>query len=292
MPRKKPQANWPGLQEKGKAASPHPEVRPPAVDGIFYPQEKRPLIDLIDRLVARETRMQERVVAVVVPHGAYLASGKVAGSVFSRIAPFPAAVIVGPNHARMGKPFSLCSKGEWETPLGSLPVNEELARTILAQVPEMEEDPASHRDEHAVEVQLPFLKRLKKVTSFVPVAVASGDVRLLRQMAQGLARAVTEGGSWPLLIATTHLTSYESRESVQEKDAVLLQQIVALDGEGLLKTTEETSSSMCAAAATALVLFTAKALGASQGRVAAYQAGEDQPRSQFPVVGYPGIFLQ
>lgn len=266
-------------------------IRPPAVAGVFYPERAQSLGDLVDRLVGPH-RNRHRVVAAVVPHGGYLSSGTVAAEIYGRIDVPPVAVIVGPDHAGTGKPWSIVKKGSWETPLGCLPVDEKLAQSILRGAPDLQSDPHAHRDEHAVELQLPFLQRAGKIRSFVPMAVAGGDAAAAQQLGAGIAQAIRGFESGVLLIASAHMSNYEPKERSQAQDPGTIQRIVHLDEMGLLKRVEERSLSMCGAFATAVCLSAAKQLGASNGFLVAYSTGEDFFGEESPVSGYAGILIQ
>ena len=89
--------------------------------------------------------------------GICLDSGHVAGAVFARLEIPERCVVLCPNHTGMGRALAILSEGAWETPLGEVPVDEELAGALKRQFPALHEDAAAHRAEHAIEVELPFL---------------------------------------------------------------------------------------------------------------------------------------
>ncbi len=105
-------------------------VRNPAVAGRFYPGSKEELEALVASLLDKNAARQEAIGAVV-PHAGYVFSGKVAATTISRIEIKDTAIIIGPNHTGMGKPFAIMTEGNWKTPLGETAINSELARRIL-----------------------------------------------------------------------------------------------------------------------------------------------------------------
>lgn len=240
--------------------------------GIFYPERKEPLRELLDHLVPPSPE-KKKAIAVVVPHGSLFSSGAVAAAVYGSLQPFDTAVILGPNHSRLGERLSLAADGEWLTPLGRVPVDRELARLLLKTVPDLKKDAKAHQHEHAAELQLPFLQRLWKIRGFVPLAFSGMDAETARQAGCGVARALQKSGREALLIATAHLTRYEPRERAGRLDRQLIERITALDGEGLMRQVAESGGSMCGAPAVAAMIAAAKELGASRVSLVKYEAG-------------------
>ncbi len=58
--------------------------RSPAVSGSFYPGSKNELIEVLKTLVDEKSGRQN-VLGAISPHAGYVYSGRVMGSVFSRI---------------------------------------------------------------------------------------------------------------------------------------------------------------------------------------------------------------
>lgn len=251
--------------------------------GTFYPETKQALAEMLDHWVSAG-RKKERAVAVVVPHGSYFSCGRVLAEVYGRLALPHAAIIVGPNHSGIGERLSISSDADWETPLGPVPVDQELARALLKSVPGLKRDAQAHQYEHAAEVQLPFLKRWGKVRGFVPVAMGGVDLETAQAVGQGLAEAIRRTGRETLLIASSDLTRYEPREQIESRDRPLIERILALDEDGLMEETMQRDSSLCGAPAIAAVLAAAKGLGASRASLVKYEIGA--------AVGYAGMLVQ
>ena len=266
-------------------------IRQPVVAGVFYPEAKQPLGDLINQ-VLDPRRKKERVLAVIVPHGGMIDSGVVAGRVYSCIVWPRRAVVMGPTHTGREKRFNLMRKGSWETPLGRLQVDEELAEAISDQIPQMQEDLKAHEQEHAIEVQVPFLQKAGKMKSFVPILFEPADPATAQQIGRGIAKAVRQMKEEVLLIATTDLTRYQSKEIAAGNDRHAIDQILALDERRLLEAVEEHSLSMCGATPTAVALSAAKNLEGSKGTLVDYRTsgvGGDEADS---VIGFAGIIIQ
>lgn len=279
--------SWPKSPERSKAESP----RRPVAAGIFYPEEKRSLTDLIDRVCLRHAE-KCKAVAVVVPHGGLLDSGAVAGAVYAQVRFPEVAVVIGPSHAGTGRVSGLMARGAWETPLGRLPVDEELAKMILVAAPDLEENSRPHQEEHSIEVQLPFLQYLGKIRAFVPILLSEIEPPAIQRIGRGLAQAVGQRGGEVLLVASTDLTRHEPFAAAQAKDRLALDRILALDEEGLGRVVEERSISMCGAATAAVSIAAAKGIGISGAVLVKYQTSAECTAEKESVVGYAGILLR
>ena len=136
-------------------------VRRPVVAGQFYPAQASQLSEMISGMVD-ETTEKEEVIGLVSPHAGYPYSGPVAAAAISRVKFKDTFVILGPNHTGMGKTLSIMTGGSWETPLGSIDIDAELAGQILATSKYLEDDDKAHQYEHSIEVQIPLLQYFKK----------------------------------------------------------------------------------------------------------------------------------
>lgn len=268
-------------------------LRDPVVAGVFYPAQKGLLADIVDRS-CRKPAVKEDLLAVVAPHGGYLSSAAVAGAAYSCSGPCSAAVIVGPKHTKVGSPFALVTEGVWKTPFGQLRVHQELAEVLLEEADGfLEKDAAAHREDHSIELQLPFLQRMVKIRRFVPVLLSEEENPSYREIGQAIARALKRGREKGkvLLVATCDLTRYEPQEIACRKDRLVIQSILGLNDSGLVETAGHHSVSMCGAYSVATVLAAAKALGASAARLVSYKTSGDATGEYESVVGYAGITI-
>ena len=161
-------------------------VRQPAVAGRFYPANAQHLRAEVETYTTAPagapSEPKIRTLGCVVPHAGYMYSGHVAGAVYRRLEMPRSMVILCPNHTGQGEPLAILSEGAWRTPLGNVPVNEEVADRLKSRMPLLSEDQAAHRYEHALEVQLPFLQVLAPGFQFVPIAVGTSNFEALSEI--------------------------------------------------------------------------------------------------------------
>src|SRR3989442_4035562 len=131
-----------------------------------------------------------RLVGLVVPHAGYVYSGPVAAHSYAALAAdgWPASfVILGPNHHGQGAPLALTSH-DWQTPIGVAAIDKDLHDSLSK--PPLEEDILAHRDEHSIEVQLPFLQHLSEGVRFVPICMAFQEYEVASEVGELMARTV------------------------------------------------------------------------------------------------------
>jgi AmmeMemoRadiSam system protein B len=269
-------------------------VRVPAVAGQFYSGEAKQLEKSVRSYLEPQGEAPQGALGAIVPHAGYIYSGPVAGAVYARLQIPPVAIILCPNHTGLGAPAALDPSESWRTPLGDVPLDRGLARRLLELAPDVEEDGSAHRREHSLEVQLPFLQVLRPEIRFVPVCIGSPDLALCRQVGEAVSVLLAEStdAERPLVLASSDMNHYESREVGRRKNALALERIEALDPEGLFATVLSQSISMCGFLPATALLFAARAAKASGARIVAQRDSGDETGDTSSVVGYAGVIVQ
>jgi len=204
-------------------------------------------------------------------------------------------VILAPNHsgvceAKSG--ISLWESGAFRTPLGDVPVDAEAARALREISKDfVEVDHDAHHSEHAIEVVLPFLQMLRDDVRIVPLVIAFDHWRPARVLGEMLTRMTKAAGEPVLLLASSDLNHYEPARVSEQKDAMALEPIRALDGEELLARCKRERITMCGRAPAAVVLCAARDLGATRAEVVDYRHSGWVSGDKTQVVGYAGVVI-
>lgn len=251
------------------------DVRSAAVAGRFYPRkpaELRELVkDLLDGAEKKGPTMDVR--AAMVPHAGLKYSGACAAHVFKQVTIPEQVIIIGPNHfGALGSAAraSVWQHGAFATPIGSLPIEKDLADELVRTCALVGHDPVAHEREHSIEVQLPFLLTLKPEAKILPILLAWDDWARCRELAGALAQLMAKRPD-VLLLASSDMTHYESAKSARRKDEIALEAIERLDGRGLLVACRRKKITMCGRAAVATVMETIKQLGGRAATVIDYR---------------------
>lgn len=275
---------------------------------MFYPSNPRELESTIDQCF-RNTRFgpgmpppsftKRRIYGMVTPHAGYTYSGAVAANGFYEISPldFDAVVMVGPNHYGIGSGVAAMRSGAWETPLGLVDVNDELAGGIAEGSGLVDFDDFAHSRDHCLEVQLPFLQYIKKKKLFtiVPIVLMMQDIDTAFDVGKAIAGAVEDRDSnnnndnKTILVASSDLTHYEPNEAAHRKDGELINAMLGLDVNKFYAVLERMDVSACGYGAIASIMVAAKSLGATRGELLKYATSGDVTGDKSAVVGYSSV---
>lgn len=266
-------------------------IRQSAVAGSFYAGTCDRLRLQIEDLVPKGV-IPEKAVGAVVPHAGYMYSGRVAAAVYARVE-FPETfVILGPNHTGLGAGAAIMTYGQWETPLGRVQIDHELGKAILANSSVLEEDHLGHLREHSIEVQLPFLQWTGRSFSFVPICLFSHEYAACKEVGQAIAKSVRQSGKQVLIVASTDMSHFVSRDEAAVKDRKAIDAILALDPDELHRVVRREGISMCGFHPTTAMLMAAKALGATRADLVTYMDSGEVTRDLDEVVAYAGLLVR
>lgn len=265
-------------------------IREPAVAGSFYPGDPLALKQAL-KLLIPESLGNTSALAVVSPHAGYVYSGAVAGETFAEIKIPQDIVLIGPNHHGHGAPLALMDSGFWATPLGEVPINRELSAALLKASPLISSDKFAHKFEHSLEVQIPFIQYLRPDVTITPLVVSHVSLAVCQETGEALAQAIKQYDRQVLIVASSDMTHYETRESASRKDQSAMTRILALDPVGLYYTVLDKKISMCGFIPTTIMLFAARKLGASLARLVRYADSGQVNGDATKVVGYAGFVI-
>lgn len=259
-------------------------VRQPAVAGSFYPGSKSALKKEIMRMIPSSGR-KEKVTGLISPHAGYVYSGGCAGKGFSRVEVPGTVIILGVNHRGVGHAFAVDGNDYWNTPLGDIAVEGELADSLVKGSEVFKIDSRAGAVEHSLEVQVPFIQYLNPDAKILPITVSSWDLDRLMVGGKEIARLI-RGRDDVLMVASTDMSHYIDAESARVRDQKAIDAILAMDPEGLFHTVVEEDISMCGMGPTVMMLTAAGELGAKSSEVIQYTNSGEVSGDYYQVVGY------
>lgn len=264
-------------------------IRRPAVAGTWYPGDRASLVSEVEGYLAdvAPSELPGRLVALISPHAGLRYSGPVAAHAYARLRGRRdlTVVIVGPSHRAHFEGVSVYARGAFGTPRGEIPIDEDLAKALLAADDVMLDEPSPHRDEHSLEMQLPFLQHLVPGLRIVPLLMGSQDRAEVEALARALGRALHERDA--LLVASSDLSHYHPATVANELDAKVVGDVARLDPEALMARLESFHGHACGGGPMVAVLRAARARGATVATVLRYaDSGDAGDGDKRRVVGY------
>jgi len=278
-------------------------IRKPAVAGLFYdsnPDDLKKTIEwcfnhklgpgkIPELGISHNDDLNDNIYGAVVPHAGYSYSGPVAAHAYSEIVEngFPETfIILCPNHTGLGTGISIFKEGVWNTPLGNVEIDEELAEEMIINSDSIDFDTSAHIKEHSCEVHLPFLQYFSNDFKIVPVVMWMQDMKSGLDIANSIVESAKKLGRSILVIASTDLTHYESKQIAEKKDKLILDAISNMDEYSLLRTVENFGITMCGYGPTIAAIKASKSLGAKKGKILKYATSGDISGDLSSVVGY------
>ena len=269
--------------------------REPAFAGQFYSLDKKDLEKELKNAFSlcgepAKSKNKNSILAAVCPHAGYMYSGSTAAYSYKALKEDgnqKTFVIIGPNHGSVGPAISIYPSGGWETPLGSVEIDAELAGKIADERFKLDE--SAHIYEHSVEVQLPFLQHLFKDFKIVPICVMDQRLSLMKELGEKLAKVLGDG---QVLIASTDFSHYIPNEEAYARDFKAIEAIKSLDEDRLMEEIKKNDISMCGYGGVAAAIVCARARGAVSGELLKYMTSGDVTGDKSSVVGYGSLILK
>lgn len=288
-------------------------VRKAAVAGQFYGGTRAECLEEINECLPKGTvkpvegELPSPIVGAVVPHAGWMFSGNLAAMAFAAVkqvnGQVDTFVIFGAAHLYSESGEAVFNSGQWETPLGPVGIDEDLANAIVKLGAKA--NTAAHKGEHSIEVQVPFIQYLFPNALIVPVIAATADFNSsfgtrVGQLIQGQSKKV-------VCVASTDLTHYGPRYGFYPEgpgqsgvrwardvnDKQIIDLALGMETEELFDTAMEKGSA-CGPAATATVVAAAKAMGRKRGVLLGHTTSSDVMYERFQQfseesVGYASI---
>jgi len=275
-------------------------VRPPAVAGLFYPADPNILNRQIDELLQRaasnasvshllrgeDRKVRRRIRAIISPHAGYMYSGLTAAHGYRLLQgqEFDTAIIVSPSHREYFDGISIYGGQAYRVPSGDVPIDTELREMLIRDDAIITLSDVGHRQEHAVEVQIPFLQKVLPGCKIVPIIMGDQRRDYCYHLGKKLAKVAKDKNV--LLIASTDLSHYYPYDTAQMLDRIIIDEVERLDYEQLMTDLETERAEACGGGPTVAVLLAVCELGANKAYILHACNSGDVTGDRRGVVGY------
>lgn len=206
-------------------------IRPPAVAGVFYPEDTDQLQDQVNHYLYEEESVGLQVPkAIIVPHAGYIYSGSIAASAYRNILQYRhvirKVILLGPAHHVSVKGLAVPTVDQFQTPLGEIKLDTKTIATLVNDFPQMTFSDDAHADEHSLETQLPFLQSTLASFRLIPILVGeSNEIEVAEVLGE------LWGGEECLVVISSDLSHFLTAKNARELDLNTAQSIEALRGD-------------------------------------------------------------
>ncbi len=267
-------------------------IRKAAHAGSFYPASPTDLCQMIQNFCDKahiETSVTHPI-GLVVPHAGYVFSGQTAAYAYKQLQDkgYERIVVIAPSHRCAFPGVSIYDGEAYETPLGTVPIDQETVSALRQTSSLFGFHSRTHKDEHSLEVQLPFLQMILDKFLLVPIVLADQSLANCRDVAATLVKVLSASNmKRTVVVASSDLYHGESYDECKARDAQLATALEKFDVNVFMEEIEQEKYMACGAGPMAVTMLTAKALGATNikilHRINSYDAN---PVNDSYVVGY------
>lgn len=145
----------------------------------------------------------------LVPHAGWVYSGRLGAMTFKALAgrrDVGTVVLFGAVHRSGVRAGEVYDSGVWQSPLGEVAIDEELAAAVLAADDSLRANPWAHSQEHSIEVQIPLLQVACPGAKILPIAVPPADLAV--RVGQAVGRVIAERFPRAVVVGSTDLTHH------------------------------------------------------------------------------------
>jgi hypothetical protein len=269
-------------------------LRKPVFAGSFYPAEKAVLEKVIDTYLkdpqSKGAAITPSLFGVMVPHAGYEYSGKVAAFAYNQIKGrhYKTVIILGPSHRVAFKGISIYPSGVWETPLGKIPINTEMAQKLMEKCKFIKAFAPAFEQEHSLEVQLPFLQKTLKDFKIVPLVMGdleAGDYKIL---SDALSALLQQNENKLLIVASSDMSHYHPYDNALQMDRSTLKEIGNLNTDALIEGLIKGNYELCGSQTVIVMMMVAQKLG-GEAKILRYANSGDVTADKSRVVGYGSV---
>ena len=270
-------------------------IRPPVVAGSFYPGNAGELRAYINDAFkkAPDVEIDGRIIGVISPHAGYIYSGQVAADMYKLLAgkKFDVVCIVAPSHQEGFRGVSIYSGDGYQTPLGVLKVDKELAKKLTKASPIIKSSISGHGAEHSLEVQLPFLQMAIGNFKLLPLVMGDQNFNTCTSLGKALAEVLKNENA--LIIASSDLSHFHKYDDAVELDNNLIRAVKYYDYLLLSRSLAAGKCEACGGGPVIAVMIAAQTLGVNKAQIIKYANSGDVTRDKSSVVGYmSGVLIK
>jgi len=263
------------------------QVRKPAVAGYFYPADPSKLKDEVNLLlqITASENIPEKLFGIVCPHAGYTYSGKTAAYGYNLLNKnkIKTVVILSPSHREYFPGVSVYDGDAYQTPLGTVPVNKKITDLLVQKSKTIFKGAEGHKQEHAIEVQIPFLQLVLDDFEIVPIVMGDQGKLYIDELTDKLTETVDNE---TIVVSSSDLSHYYSGDIASQMDSIVERDINNFNYSELQENFERGRCEACGAGTIIALMKSADNRKFNKSRVLDRCDSGDITGDKHEVVGY------
>lgn len=285
--------------------------------GKFYEIEKKSLKKQIEACfkhklgASKINKSSDKIYSIIVPHAGYIYSGPCASHAYAELMSLDKKekkdttfIILGTDHSGSGSDFSV-SLENFSTPLGIAENNQEFSHELLKNAI-IKQDEFAHKDEHSIEVQIPFLQYCIKKFKIVPILCSTHDYKKIQEFSRILSDTIKkqkQKNQQFIIIASSDLTHYgpsygfvpfpvnpETKKRLYALDNSIITHIIEMNPKSFYE--KALQSTVCGVIPITVAIISSKLLGSKTCQLLKYYTSGDLFDNYIDSVGYASIVMK
>jgi MEMO1 family protein len=263
------------------------QLRQPYAAGYFYPADKYKLKEQIDWLlkIGHKETSYNNISGLIAPHAGYIYSGRTAAFAYNTIKDrnYKSIIIISPSHKEYFPGISIYNGDGYVTPLGEININKEIVDLLTNESKNIFKGMEGHREEHGIEVHLPFLQFLLNDFQLVPIVMGDQSKIYIDELAEKLSDTIDNN---TLIIASSDLSHFYSRVIANDLDSIIEEKINNYDYEGLYQDLSKKKCEACGGGPIVVLMKSLDLINKNKSIVLNRSDSGDITRNLDEVVGY------
>jgi hypothetical protein len=264
-------------------------VRKPAVAGSFYPADPVALKSQIDKDLNQSPKitLKNPLHILIVPHAGLDYAGITAAAAFKQlqVSDYKKVILLGPSHYHLFTYAAVDNSSSWQTPLGNIELDSDLAQKILSPSQNIVADSSVNADEHSLEMEVIFLQSVLSDFKIVPILLSNPTYELITALAFRIAQNMD---SQTLLVISSDLSHYPDYQTANTVDQKTINAILAGNMDYFKTLPAGVDTLACGYVAIRVATQVSQLLG-QKPQLIKYQNSGDITDDKSRVVGYGSI---
>ncbi len=267
-------------------------IRATSAAGEFYPKNPAELSGMLARFFSETEKkfLPGKIATLIVPQAAYLYSGQTAAAGFKALQgeTYDTVVILSSSNNLFFKGSSIYDGDSYETPLGIVEIDKELAEKLSDIHPLVYKSNVGHatgktRGEHGIEIQLPFLQMIFGKFKMVPIVMGDQE----EDSISSLGNVLSSLSDYNILtVVSTSLSQFHSETEIRKMDSLLMSSLEKSDPSELLSHIDSGKIDSAGGAVLAAALIASKLDLTNKFQKIEYTTSAESTGNFDDVVGY------